>query len=78
MPSQDWQTWRLVIDRTASSWQGETITWYMNGQQFHQISGASIGNYNVWTSLSAKPLFFILNVAVGGGWVSLNRTISVA
>jgi len=68
IPSQDWQTWRLVIDRTASSWQGETITWYMNGQQFHQISGAQIGNWNVWTSLSAKPLFFILNVAVGGGW----------
>ncbi|AEO66263.1 73c81e02-086d-4723-b724-89170a70891b [Thermothielavioides terrestris] len=68
MPSQDWQTWRLVWDRTTGNWQTETITWYMNGQQFHQISGSRIGDQNVWNSLAASPLYFILNVAVGGNW----------
>lgn len=70
IPNQDWHTWRIRFDRTAGNWQGETITWYMDGQQFHQVSGSRIGNENVWNSLCHSPLYFILNVAVGGDWVS--------
>lgn len=70
IPNQDWHTWRIRLDRTAGNWQGETITWYMDGQQFHQVSGSRIGNENVWNSLCHSPLYFILNVAVGGDWVS--------
>lgn len=43
----------------------------MNDQQFHQLRGDQIGDFNVWASLAQKPLFFILNVAVGGNWVRL-------
>lgn len=43
----------------------------MNDQQFHQLRGDQIGDFNVWASLAQKPMFFILNVAVGGNWVSL-------
>lgn len=68
IPDQSWHTWRMTWDRTPSSWQSETITWYMDGVQFWQISGARIGDQNVWASLCHDPLYFILNVAVGGGW----------
>lgn len=43
----------------------------MNGQQFHQVRGDQINDAGVWASLAQKPLFFILNVAVGGDWVGL-------
>ena len=60
----------MIWDRTSSDWRAQTITWYMNGQQFQQISGGLINNQAVWASLAASPMFFILNVAVGGSWVS--------
>ena len=71
-PDQGWHTWRIEFDRTKGSWQQETITWFMDGQQFHQISGSRIGNEGVWNTLCHSPFYFILNVAVGGNWVSLN------
>lgn len=63
------QRWRIVWDRTSDNWTGETITWFLNDQQFHQVRGDQIGDLGVWQSLAQKPLFFILNVAVGGDWV---------
>ncbi|CAM1502635.1 Fc.00g074110.m01.CDS01 [Cosmosporella sp. VM-42] len=68
IPNQDWHTWRVDINRNAGSWQQETITWYMDGQQFHQISGSRINNQNVWNAVAHSPFYFILNVAVGGSW----------
>ncbi len=73
IPSQDWQVWRIIWDRTPSDWRAQTITWYMNGQQFQQLSGNLINDQAVWNSLAASPMFFILNVAVGGSWVSVFR-----
>lgn len=70
IPDQSWHTWRIVWDRTPSSWQSETITWYMDGEQFQQITGSQIGDESVWSTLCHSPLYFILNVAVGGSWVS--------
>ncbi|RHZ45430.1 hypothetical protein CDV55_100691 [Aspergillus turcosus] len=68
IPDQSWHTWRIIWDRTPSTWQSETITWYMDGQLFHRITGSQIGDSNVWASLCHDPLYFILNVAVGGNW----------
>lgn len=70
IPDQNWHTWRVEWDRRNGDWQQQTLTWFMDGRQFHQISGARIGNYNVWSSVVYSPVFFILNVAVGGNWVS--------
>jgi len=72
IPNQEWQRWRILWDRSRSAnrWQSETITWFLNDQQFHQLSGSQIGEKDVWESLAHQPLFFILNVAVGGDWVS--------
>jgi beta-glucanase (GH16 family) len=69
----NWHKWRLVWDNTpgTSNWEKQTITWYLDGTQFHQISGSEIGNHTVWISLAHSPMYFILNLAVGGDWVSV-------
>lgn len=71
IPDQGWHTWRLEIDRRSSNFQDQSLNWYMDGVHFHQVTGARIGNANVWAALAHSPLFFLLNVAVGGTWVSL-------
>ncbi|KAK4220871.1 beta-glucanase [Podospora fimiseda] len=68
IPSQDWQRWRVIWDRNTGDWRSETITWFLNDRQFHQLRGDQLGDAGVWGTLTAKPLFFILNVAVGGDW----------
>jgi beta-glucanase (GH16 family) len=66
---QSWHTWRITWDRTPSTWELETITWYMDNQQFHQITGSQIHDLNTWATLCHNPLYFILDVAIGGGCV---------
>ncbi|KAF5017324.1 hypothetical protein F66182_10753 [Fusarium sp. NRRL 66182] len=68
IPDQSWHTWRVEIDRRPASWVQESITWYRDGIQFHQVTGARINNQAVWSTLARSPLYFILNVAVGGTW----------
>ncbi|EHK27028.1 glycoside hydrolase family 16 protein [Trichoderma virens Gv29-8] len=64
----DFHTWRVEIDRTSNNWQSETLTWSLDGTNFFQITGSRIGNQGVWNNIAHSPLFFILNVAVGGNW----------
>jgi len=71
MPNQGWHTWRIRWDRTPSNWKSETITWYMDGKQFQQIKGSTVNDQTAWTALAHSPVYFILNMAVGGFWVSL-------
>jgi len=68
---QGWHTWRVSWDRRPADWTQQTITWYRDEQQFHQISGAAIASEGIWKTLAQAPLFFILNVAVGGNLVSI-------
>ena len=70
IPNYGWHTWRLEVDRRSGNWQDQSINWYLDGVHYHQITGARIGNEGVWASLAHKPFFFLLNVAVGGNWVS--------
>jgi beta-glucanase (GH16 family) len=65
-----YHVWRVEFDRTESSWQNQKITWYMDGVQFNQITGSKIGSLATWATLCQSPLYIILNVAVGGDWVS--------
>lgn len=69
IPDQGWHTWRIEWDRRSNNWATETVTWYMDGQQFHQISGSQL-TQDIWNALAHSNLYFILNVAVGGTWVS--------
>ncbi|KAI1328493.1 putative endo-1,3(4)-beta-glucanase [Xylariaceae sp. FL0255] len=63
-----WQTWSVEIDRTASAWQQNSITFKLNGNEYWQVTGATIGDLSVWQTLVASPLYIIVNVAVGGDW----------
>lgn len=76
IPDQGWHTWRVEIDRRSSNFQDQSINWYMDGVRFHQVTGARIGNAEVWASLAQRPLFFLLNVAVGGTWVRYHCCIT--
>ena len=72
IPGHGYETWRLQWDKTENDWTKHKITWSMSGKQYHTITGAQIGDQSVWNTLANDPMFFILNVAVGGGWVSLS------
>ncbi|PHH77598.1 hypothetical protein CDD80_425 [Ophiocordyceps camponoti-rufipedis] len=67
-PDQGWHTWSLEIDRRPGNWQDQSITWFIDGRQFHQVKGYRINKFDVWASLTDRPLYFILNLAVGGKW----------
>lgn len=69
IPDQGWHVWRIEWDRTGGAgYAAETITWYMDGTAFQSITGAQVGSA-IWTSLAGSPLYFLLNMAVGGTWV---------
>ncbi|CAK7212144.1 hypothetical protein SCUCBS95973_001342 [Sporothrix curviconia] len=68
IPDQSWHTWRVQFDRTSNDWQTETITWYLDGQEYGSVSGVQVNDENSWDALCHSPLYFILNVAVGGDW----------
>jgi beta-glucanase (GH16 family) len=58
-----YHTWAIKVDRTS---QQETLTWYLDGNQFFQTTEAQVNDADQWDSLAHKPFFPLLNVAVGG------------
>ncbi|CAN8100741.1 unnamed protein product [Discula destructiva] len=67
IPDQSWHLWRVEWDRTSNNWATETIKWSMDGNVFQTLTGAQLGQ-TIWTALAHSPMYFILNVAVGGSW----------
>lgn len=65
-----YHVWRIEVDRRPTDWKQQKITWFVDGKQYHQILGSTINNSGIWSSLAHKPFYVILNVAVGGNWVS--------
>ncbi|MCL3862972.1 glycoside hydrolase family 16 protein [Actinotalea sp. K2] len=61
------QGWSFADDFHTFSidWSPGSITWYVDGQQYHQVTRASVGG-NAW--VFDQAYFLILNVAVGGSW----------
>ncbi|KAI6778175.1 uncharacterized protein J7T54_002710 [Emericellopsis cladophorae] len=68
LPDNQFHVWRVEIDRTNSDFKKQTITWYMDDVQFHRVTGEQVNNSGVWATLAQKPLYIILNVAMGGDW----------
>lgn len=75
LPDNKYHVYRVEFDRKNTDFRKQTITWYRDGTQFFQMTGAKIAKASVWTALCQKPMFFILNVAVGGTWVSKSSYI---
>jgi hypothetical protein len=63
-------TYTAVIDRTPGNWMEESVTFFLDGVQYHQVTGARINDEEVWGKIAHNLIHFILNVAVGGEWVS--------
>ncbi|KAK3368690.1 concanavalin A-like lectin/glucanase domain-containing protein [Podospora didyma] len=61
-----YHTWALKIDRRNDDWWYQKLTWYIDGREFHSVTGSAINNYEQWTEIAHSPYFIILNVAVGG------------
>lgn len=70
LPDNKYHVWRIEINRTSDNFKDQSITWFMDGTQFHRVTGKQITSSSVWSSLAQSPLYFILNMAVGGNWVS--------
>ncbi|PSS05167.1 putative endo-1,3(4)-beta-glucanase [Coniella lustricola] len=67
IPDQSWHVWRVEWDRTSNNWQTETIKWSLDGVVFQTITGSQL-TQDTWTALCHSPVYFILNVAIGGTW----------
>ncbi|ORY60903.1 putative endo-1,3(4)-beta-glucanase [Pseudomassariella vexata] len=65
-PDLSWHTWGVEFDRRADDWKGEAMNFYIDDQNYFQVTGSQIGDETVWTCLAHSPLFFILNIALGG------------
>ncbi|KAH7184667.1 secreted glucosidase [Fusarium flagelliforme] len=63
-------TYTAMIDRTPGDWRQESVSFFVDGRQYHRVTGARIGNEEVWGKVAHNLVHFILNVAVGGEWVS--------
>jgi beta-glucanase (GH16 family) len=64
MHPQGWSfadTWHTF----AIDWKPGEITWFVDGQQYHRVTRASVGG-NQW--VFDQKFFLILNLAVGGDW----------
>ncbi|RKU40838.1 hypothetical protein DL546_004017 [Coniochaeta pulveracea] len=69
IPAGDgFHTWSIKIDRSSNDWTQEVIEWSMDGNVYHTLRGAELGDQGVWGTLAHSPLFIILNLAVGGDW----------
>lgn len=71
IPDSGWHTWRLEWDRTSGNWATETIRWSRDGTVFQTLTGSSFSE-GVWATLAHSPYYIILNLAVGGSWVSFS------
>ncbi|KAK4246829.1 glycoside hydrolase [Corynascus novoguineensis] len=63
-----WHTWAIEIDRTKENWEEQAIRWFLDDKNYNTVTGADIENEDTWKSVAHSPLYFILNVAVGGNW----------
>ncbi|KAG4035316.1 hypothetical protein MFRU_001g00870 [Monilinia fructicola] len=59
-------TFAIKVDRTADTWEAQTIRWYLDGANYFTVTGKDIGTYEDWVILARSPFYILLNVAVGG------------
>ncbi|CEI62412.1 hypothetical protein FVEN_g4954 [Fusarium venenatum] len=65
---EGFHTYTTIIDRTPGNWKEESVSFYLDGTQYHQVTGDRIGDEQVWGKIAHNLIHFILNVAVGGEW----------
>jgi len=64
----------FMVDRSMCgrgrnfTWLDETLNWYLDGHKVFEVTGAAIGDEEVWSLLAHEAHYLLLNVAVGGNW----------
>jgi len=58
--------YHLGFHEFAVDWDKDSITWTVDGFQFHQVLRSDLSGPAVW--VYDHPFFLLLNVAVGGRW----------
>ncbi|KAJ7922271.1 glycoside hydrolase family 16 protein [Mycena leptocephala] len=63
-----YHTWAFKVDRRNTDWTQQKLTWYLDGAQYYQVTGAMISTHDQWVQLAYDPYFPILNLAIGGDY----------
>nr|GAT54829.1 glycoside hydrolase family 16 protein [Mycena chlorophos] len=63
-----YHTWAIKVDLRNSDWTQQTISFWLDGTNYHSVSGADINDQDIWSTLAWSDYYIILNVAVGGGY----------
>ncbi|MCJ1464120.1 hypothetical protein MMC07_002733 [Pseudocyphellaria aurata] len=64
----DYHTWTFEVDRTARTFPGQKLKWFLDGNSFFEITGATVINGEQWNDVAHKLFFPINNLAVGGDY----------
>jgi beta-glucanase (GH16 family) len=67
-PAGQFNTFTLTVDRTATTWQDETLTWSLNGTSWFTVKGSAVNDETLWANCAQKAYYAILNVAVGSNF----------
>lgn len=61
-----YHTWALKADRRNGDWRQQRLGWYLDGKEYHHVTGAMVGTEQQWHELAWSPYYIVLQVAVGG------------
>ncbi len=68
LPDNGYHVWAIEIDRTNPDWTAQSVTWFLDSTQYNVMTGADTKDEAIWKSVAHSPMYFILNVAMGGNW----------
>ncbi|KAJ6469174.1 glycoside hydrolase family 16 protein [Mycena vitilis] len=63
-----YHTWAIKVDLRNGDWTQQKLTWFLDGTQFYQVTGAMVGTFEQWVELAWRDYYVILQMAVGGGY----------
>jgi hypothetical protein len=68
-PAGQFNTFTLTVDRMATTWLDETLTWSLNiGTAWFTVKGSDVNDETLWANCAQKAYYAILNVTVGSNF----------
>ncbi|KAK3302878.1 concanavalin A-like lectin/glucanase domain-containing protein [Chaetomium strumarium] len=61
-------TWALEVDRTDPDFNKQSINWFLDQTKYNTVTGADVKDEGIWKTIAHSPMYFILNIAVGGNF----------
>ncbi|KAK3904042.1 concanavalin A-like lectin/glucanase domain-containing protein [Staphylotrichum tortipilum] len=63
-----WHFWVVEVDRRSPDWKEQAVVWYLDGKEYNRMTGERVGDEGIWKAIAQSPMYFVVNVAVGGNW----------